>query len=889
MAVKSQFFKLFFLTVLFICYILVGNFLLINCEDVGDPYKILDVPRNADDKMIRNAYRRLAKDWHPDKNKSPNANEKFMQISQAYEILSDAERRSLYDDYGTTNEPRQGNGGYYRESYNNFFRDFEGFESFFSGGDGFRFNFQNEKQRSRKSKEEEINKKIYEETIHPNSHTKPFLIYSYTEFCWSCMAVESIWLQFKQEVKNIGFGFGHSDASWNRELTRNLGISQVPSIVGIVNGRVHHFRGEFNLKNLRDFVRKLMPSKIVSEVNIYNFNETLNQIISENKVFSLFLSTSNQVTLRYQMPCFQFTNLIKCSSISLNSIDEEFKNYLNRYFGIDISSKFLNKQEIVVIFKENTALLPSSIDFFYKPAFISKVNEFSFENIIKIFESNKQLNLPRLSSLQHFFDICPSWLNSIDQNSKRIFCLVYISNSETKLPGFIFEQNLRAKFLKKLKADDFINRNSQFTYIFMDIQSDFVEKVAKNSKIKFTNSVKSNIEGKLLILKRIDDKYIHYDWMNILSYENGEEIDYIEQVKSKLKQFVIDDQLQFKLIIPQFYQESSLSLISVIIDYIQEMLNYFTDIYFWEKLIGNSSYMMILICTILFVWLMMMFSSEKSIPASASAKKNININKSKNSHSPKREQFKESPSFSTSSSSSLNDNNKSFSSDYNINTFNEFQLVEMNKKTYQSLITCLPKGFRTILLVLNQENKNLLYDLFTKISMKYSNRSYQLRFGYLNLNTLPNQKWFNELMFDKYKELEDDLNDDDNSLKSTKQKSNSTSSLSSEDDFEKIKQNYKYQSGKMNDGGCIFLAINSNKKYFTTFNFKPTKSSFLNLNIKKTNDKKSDYLLEECLNLEDETSYKQEFLNHVSNCLDKYTEGLCDQNKKFVDEWPEYN
>lgn len=51
-----------------------------------NPYKILGVPRNADDKQIKKAYRELARDWHPDKNESPEAAEKFMKINQAYEV-----------------------------------------------------------------------------------------------------------------------------------------------------------------------------------------------------------------------------------------------------------------------------------------------------------------------------------------------------------------------------------------------------------------------------------------------------------------------------------------------------------------------------------------------------------------------------------------------------------------------------------------------------------------------------------------------------------------------------------------------------------------------------------------------------------------------------------
>lgn len=94
-----------------------------------------------------------------------------------------------------------------------------------------------------------------------------------------------------------------------------LGISNVPSIVGIINGRIHHFRGEFNIKNLRDFVRKLIPTKTVTEVNEMNLNYTLAQTIAENKVFALFVSNANQLTLRYQVPCFQMINFMKCAYI----------------------------------------------------------------------------------------------------------------------------------------------------------------------------------------------------------------------------------------------------------------------------------------------------------------------------------------------------------------------------------------------------------------------------------------------------------------------------------------------------------------------------------------------------------------------------------------------
>ena len=54
-----------------------------------DFYGLLGVPRTASDEQIRSAYRKLARQYHPDVNKDPTAHEKFKQITEAYEVLSD--------------------------------------------------------------------------------------------------------------------------------------------------------------------------------------------------------------------------------------------------------------------------------------------------------------------------------------------------------------------------------------------------------------------------------------------------------------------------------------------------------------------------------------------------------------------------------------------------------------------------------------------------------------------------------------------------------------------------------------------------------------------------------------------------------------------------------
>ncbi|MEQ1935862.1 MAG: DnaJ domain-containing protein, partial [Fimbriimonadaceae bacterium] len=67
-----------------------------------DYYAILGVKRNADQKDIKASYRKLARKFHPDVNPNDKqAEAKFKEVSEAYEVLGDDEKRKLYDQYGS--------------------------------------------------------------------------------------------------------------------------------------------------------------------------------------------------------------------------------------------------------------------------------------------------------------------------------------------------------------------------------------------------------------------------------------------------------------------------------------------------------------------------------------------------------------------------------------------------------------------------------------------------------------------------------------------------------------------------------------------------------------------------------------------------------------------
>lgn len=108
-----------------------------------DYYEVLGVSKDADDRTLRNAYFKLAKQYHPDRNKSPEAQEKFKEATEAYEVLKDPEKRKRYDQFGFAGVDPNSAAGAGADGFSGFGGDFSNFgfsdfgdifSQFFGGG-----------------------------------------------------------------------------------------------------------------------------------------------------------------------------------------------------------------------------------------------------------------------------------------------------------------------------------------------------------------------------------------------------------------------------------------------------------------------------------------------------------------------------------------------------------------------------------------------------------------------------------------------------------------------------------------------------------------------------------------------------------------------------------
>ncbi|KAK0132870.1 DnaJ subfamily C member 16 [Merluccius polli] len=368
-----------------------------------DPYKILGVTRSASQAEIKKVYKRLAKEWHPDKNKSPEAEDMFIKITKSYEILSNEEKRSTYDRYGQTDDTQPyGHHGQYRHRHGNF--DFD--EAFFN------FPF-NKNSRDFADGKYALHFDQYVNDVVPGSFKRPYLIKITSDWCFSCIHIEPVWKEVVQEMETLGVGIGVVDVGYERRLANHLGAHRTPSILGVINGKVTFFHYAVAKELLKQFVEDLLPQRLVEKVTDKNELEFLNSWHEINKPHVLLFDQVPAVPLLFKLTAFAYKDYLH-----FGYVDQGISDTANLLKQFNINTY----APTMLVFKEN-------ID---KPADIIQAKGMKKQIIDEFVSNNKFLLVPRLVNQKLFDELCP-----VKQfHRRRKYCvLLMTSDEESFSPG----------------------------------------------------------------------------------------------------------------------------------------------------------------------------------------------------------------------------------------------------------------------------------------------------------------------------------------------------------------------------------------------------------------------------------------------------------------------
>ncbi|KAK2897886.1 dnaJ homolog subfamily C member 16 [Channa argus] len=404
-----------------------------------DPYKILGVTRTASQAEIKKVYKRLAKEWHPDKNKNPGAEDMFIKITKSYEILSSEDKRANYDRYGQTDDTQPYGGGHYGQRHDSFYFD----ETFFN------FPFNSKNHRDFADSKYTLHFNQYVKDVVPDSYKRPYLIKITSDWCFSCIHIEPVWKEVVQEMENLGVGIGVVDVGYERRLANHLGAHRTPSILGVINGKVTFFHYAVAKQHLKQFVEDLLPQRLVERVTDKNDLQFLNSWHELNKPHVLLFDQVPVVPLLYKLTAFAYKDYLQFGYVDQGL--SETAN-LQKQFNINTYAPTM------LVFKEN-------ID---KPADIIQAKGMKKQIIDEFISNNKFLLAPRLVNQKLFDELCP-----VKQfHRRRKYCVLLITSYEET---FTFGNQEFLSF-----ASTNTKEVVRFAYVYQQLQQPLCDVLTQN-------------------------------------------------------------------------------------------------------------------------------------------------------------------------------------------------------------------------------------------------------------------------------------------------------------------------------------------------------------------------------------------------------------------------
>ncbi|GMR36924.1 hypothetical protein PMAYCL1PPCAC_07119, partial [Pristionchus mayeri] len=437
-----------------------------------DPYTVLGLKKGSNIKDVKKAYKSLVREWHPDKNDSPQAAERFMEISKAYELLNDPLKKDRYDKYGTVDdEPRGGGGNPY------------GFDPFF-GGFGFG-GFDNGNSYFAKHR---VGIRQYTNTILEKSHYQPYIIFAYSGYCRSCFAMESIWQSAVEDLEPLGYGIATVNAMTDSNLLERMRVSRLPTILVLLEGRTVHYRSSphyTTAKSLRVFARDVIPESYIIKLASYDkLKRFLDQAKSTNKVSVVILGSAPSPRLRYLLSAMRLSGTARFAYVHLGEATEEV-DYMREAMSIKCT-----QCENVLVFNEFPEDGPIG------RLSMSKASDLSKETLNSLLDQHPFLLLPRIASPLFLDALCP-----LSSRSSRVLCVWLVATSSSD-PAI---QSLRSFVAKKKK--EIKEKNIRVAYISATAQSEFLR--------PFTDSRSSEVENSsrdIVMVWRSESQRGRFSW-----------------------------------------------------------------------------------------------------------------------------------------------------------------------------------------------------------------------------------------------------------------------------------------------------------------------------------------------------------------------------------------
>lgn len=670
------------------------------------PYDVLGVKKDASFDQIKRAYRELARKLHPDKTNNPreeDSGRKFIEINKAFNILKDPTKRNRFDQYGETDDNRHS-----RNSYQNGHQHQNRQTREYWSHNGFRtFTFTTASESHLRKKS--IRAKQYYNEFLKESKRKPFFIFFFSDFCPSCMMLESTWAKITDELAKYNVGSFAINVNHESRLARELGVSSIPYIACLLDSQISYYhRREISLSTIVKFVKDLLPNNLVPILRTeYDQDRFVAFDPQFNRLSAIIINDERNLKLRYLLLAYELRQYYRFAHVSTKL--SEFESLAKQY------NITVDDQPLVLVFDELTK----------GPSISYVTQDGNLNDLRKELIQWPFLKLQRLSSQQKFDDLCLFAIpREGDKTQKRLCVVLFVGQTP-------FYSQARHNMIEFIRTNH-LEKDPKIVFAYIDPakQQDFVQTLISETVSTQPDFIKNTVDFSLILFERHPqhNRKAFHKWIN--ARWNPKLLDELDRAKVELYQHITKYKqgsysLEAKVALNLLLDEESPSLMDRIVRRCISIASRTVD--YLTSRESFSTILILIVCASLTS--LYLYSSPLSMHLpEQSMVRNFGMDSSSSMKSAGRDQ-KSSPNSAKPTPIQT--------------SMDGLKLIELKAETYNGMVNLLKPGCRSIILLVDGESKDQLLENFKKAVWPYR-RNKTLLFGYLCLDK--NLKWYKSLL-----------------------------------------------------------------------------------------------------------------------------------------------